>query len=250
VDGGDIKDEPQFVALLKEFATANALGYVKVSLPEEKAYLFQTEVPSANFSSIAQNIEFKLDQNVPLSAADALFQFDLMPKSVAGETLRASVSVVPRTYVEHHISLLREAHLEPVAFEVSKKIKQGILVKNGKKDGITSYNLKITVGEDDFVFKDIVQLFDNPTQGALTRMLSLLLRHNVPVQYIVEQLQKDKYSDMTSFARVIARVLKAYIPDGVKSTSEKKCDVCGAEGTLIYQEGCVKCSACGNSRCG
>lgn len=134
--------------------------------------------------------------------------------------------------------------------EVSKKIKQGILVKNGKKDGITSYNLKITVGEDDFVFKDIVQLFDNPTQGALTRMLSLLLRHNVPVQYIVEQLQKDKYSDMTSFARVIARVLKAYIPDGVKSTSEKKCDVCGAEGTLIYQEGCVKCSACGNSRCG
>lgn len=134
--------------------------------------------------------------------------------------------------------------------EVSKKIKHGILVKNGKKDGITSYNLKITVGEDDFVFKDIVQLFDNPTQGALTRMLSLLLRHNVPVQYIVEQLQKDKYSDMTSFARVIARVLKAYIPDGVKSTSEKKCDVCGAEGTLIYQEGCVKCSACGNSRCG
>lgn len=121
VDGGDIKDEKQFLDLLKEFAAAHALGYVKVSLPEEKAYLFQTEVPSANFSSIAQNIEFKLDQNVPLSAADALFQFDLMPKSVAGETLRASVSVVPRTYVEHYISLLREARLEPVAFEVAPK---------------------------------------------------------------------------------------------------------------------------------
>lgn len=121
VDGGDIKDEKEFISILKAFANDNALGYVKVSLPEEKAYLFQTEVPTTNFSSIAQNIEFKLDQNVPLSAADALFQFDLMPKAVSGESLRASVSVVPRTYVEHYISLLRQVHLEPVAFEVAPK---------------------------------------------------------------------------------------------------------------------------------
>lgn len=121
VDGGDIKDENEFVSILKDFASANALGYVKVSLPEEKAYLFQTEVPSANFSSIAQNIEFKLDQNVPLSAADALFQFDLMPKAVSGDILRASVSVIPRIYVEHYISLLRKAGVEPVAFEVAPK---------------------------------------------------------------------------------------------------------------------------------
>lgn len=121
VDGGDIKDEKEFISILKEFTATNSLGYVKVSLPEEKAYLFQTEVPSADFSSIAQNIEFKLDQNVPLSAADALFQFDLMPKAVSGEILRASVSVVPRTYVEHYISLLRSAKLSTVAFEVAPK---------------------------------------------------------------------------------------------------------------------------------
>lgn len=121
IDGGDIKDEKAFVSILRTFAHTNALGYVKVSLPEEKAYLFQTEVPSANFSSIAQNIEFKLDQNVPLSAADALFQFDLMPKAVSGEVLRTSVSVVPRTYVEKYISLLRQADVLPVAFEVTPK---------------------------------------------------------------------------------------------------------------------------------
>lgn len=121
VDGGDIKDEKEFVSILKTFASANDLGDVKVSLPEEKAYLFQTEIPNTNFSSIAQNIEFKLDQNVPLSAADALFQFDIMPKAVSGEILRASVSVVPRTYVEHYMSLLHEAHLTPVAFEVTPK---------------------------------------------------------------------------------------------------------------------------------
>ena len=121
VVGGDIKDEKKFVSILSELASKNKISYVKVSLPEEKAYLFQTDVPSADFKSIAQNIDFKLEQNVPLSAADALFQFDLMPEAVTGEALRASVSVVPKKYVEHYISLLKSAYLFPVAFEIVPK---------------------------------------------------------------------------------------------------------------------------------
>jgi ribonucleoside-diphosphate reductase alpha chain len=66
---------------------------------------------------------------------------------------------------------------------------------------------------------------------------------------MVEQLQKDKNSDMQSFSRALARVLKGYIPDGTKSSMDKKCDSCGAEG-LVYKEGCVSCVHCGNSRCG
>jgi ribonucleoside-diphosphate reductase alpha chain len=96
----------------------------------------------------------------------------------------------------------------------------------------------------------VVELFANPLHGAFTRSLSLALRHGIPVQYIVEQLQKDKNSDMQSFSRVIARTLKGYIPDGTKSTSDKKCSSCGATDGLVYQEGCLTCKSCGNSKCG
>jgi len=65
---------------------------------------------------------------------------------------------------------------------------------------------------------------------------------------MVEQLQKDKYSDMQSFSRVLARVLKGYIPDGVKSTSDKVCSECSSN-SLVYKEGCVTCAACGWSKC-
>jgi ribonucleoside-diphosphate reductase alpha chain len=54
---------------------------------------------------------------------------------------------------------------------------------------------------------------------------------------------------MQSFSKVIARVLKGYIPDGTKSSSDKKCGECGSE-SLVYKEGCVTCEACGNSKCG
>lgn len=134
--------------------------------------------------------------------------------------------------------------------EVPKKAKTGTLIKNGKKDGVATYNLQIPVGDDDtLAFKDIVELFSNPRHGAFTRTLSLSLRHGVPVQYIVEQLQKDKYSDMQSFSRVLARVLKSYIPDGVKATSsDKTCPSCSSD-ALVYKEGCVTCDVCAWSKC-
>lgn len=134
--------------------------------------------------------------------------------------------------------------------EVPKKAKTGTLIKNGKKDGVATYNLQIPLGDDDnLVFKDIVELFSNPNHGAFTRSLSLALRHGVPVQYVVEQLQKDKYSDMQSFSRVLARVLKSYIPDGAKATSsDKTCSQCSSD-ALVYKEGCVTCSSCGWSKC-
>ena len=134
--------------------------------------------------------------------------------------------------------------------EVPKKAKTGILIKNGKKDGVATYNLQIPIGDDDhLLFKNIVELFSNPNHGSFTRTLSLSLRHGVPVQYIVEQLQKDKHSDMQSFSRVLSRVLKSYIPDGTKSTSDKKCPSCESE-SLVYKEGCVTCESCGHSKCG
>ena len=45
------------------------------------------------------------------------------------------------------------------------------------------------------------------------------------------------------------RVLKNYIRDGTRP-GKTVCENCGAENTLVYQEGCVGCTACGSSKCG
>lgn len=133
--------------------------------------------------------------------------------------------------------------------DIPNKYKTGRIVKNGKVEGITSYNLIIGEGDDQMLIKDIANVFDNANFGAFTRTISLALRHGTPVQYVVEQLLKDKHSNVTSFSKIIARVLKNYIADGTKSTSEKKCPDCGAEGPFIYEDKCVKCASCGWSKC-
>lgn len=135
--------------------------------------------------------------------------------------------------------------------QIPKKIKYGKLIKDKKKtNGSSIYDLIYGEDEDETRIHDIVSMFENPTEGAFTRTLSLALRHGTPIQYVVEQLSKDeKDSDMYSFSKVIARVLKHYIKEGTKA-SDKTCESCGAQDSIIYKEGCKTCVSCGNGKCG
>ena len=136
--------------------------------------------------------------------------------------------------------------------EIPKKYTHGTLFKRPRKSTASKYDLIFGENGNEVSVKDIVQVFDNPNHSAYTRTISLALRHGVPIQYLVEQLQKDKDADLYSFSRVVARVLKKYIIDGTKAgngtltcqcENEEQCNV-------VYQEGCAICLTCGISMCG
>ena len=132
--------------------------------------------------------------------------------------------------------------------EIPRNRVTGYLVKHRFKTKNSIYDLRIGTNGDTVIVKDLVKTFDNPNHSALTRIISLGLRHGANIQYVVEQLQKDKNSDMFSFSKCIARILKNYIPDG-QEASEKTCPECGEDG-LVYVEGCATCTACGYAKCG
>jgi len=132
--------------------------------------------------------------------------------------------------------------------EIPRDKAVGTLVKHPRKTMNSIYDLHIGTNGDTVIVKDLVKVFDNPNQSGFTRMISLGLRHGANIQYVVEQLQKDRDSDMFSFAKCIARILKNYIPDGQAAT-EKTCTECNTEG-LVYVEGCVTCRNCGFAKCG
>jgi ribonucleotide reductase alpha subunit len=136
--------------------------------------------------------------------------------------------------------------------DVANKYKTGKIIKKGKNNnGDAIYNLIVNDSDGGVVviISDIANVFENKNYGDFTRILSLSLRHGTPIQYVVEQLQKNKSSDMTSFSKVMARVLKSYIKDGTKSMSDKYCHECKSVDSIIYQEGCILCKNCGFTKC-
>ncbi len=133
--------------------------------------------------------------------------------------------------------------------EIPRKHTEGVIRRRVRKSVPSKYDLVVGTNGDEFIIKDVVKVFDNPNHSAFTRTLSLALRHGVPVQYMVEQLQKDKDADLFSFAKVIARCLKKYIADGTKA-SNGVLESCCSSPNVVYQEGCATCVNCGMAKCG
>lgn len=121
-------------------------------------------------------------------------------------------------------------HIFPTKIEKGEvsKVKSSVYKLSGH-DGVKNYEIG-----------NIIPLIDESGQ-AHTRKFSLMLRHHVDPVYIIKDI--DQYAIVTSFDKVIQRVLRNYvIEDG------EKCSECG--GDLIRQDGCVKCSQCSWSKCG
>lgn len=132
--------------------------------------------------------------------------------------------------------------------EIAQSIKKGKLVKRQITGKINRYDLVCGSNGETVTFKNILKAFNNKDYGSFTRLLSLSLRHGAPVQYIVEQLQKDESETLDSFTKVMSRVLKSYIKDGTKASNEKSCPACKSN-ELVYAAGCITCAGCNWSRC-
>lgn len=115
-------------------------------------------------------------------------------------------------------------------------IKQGKIIK--EKSGHYTFKPK-----DEEIKYALHGIHNSDTAEALTRQISLSLRHGANIVYIIDQLNKIKTGDMFCFSRVLARTLKKYIPENFESTT--KCPECGAK--MIYEGGCVICKNCGTS---
>lgn len=81
----------------------------------------------------------------------------------------------------------------------------------------------------------------------LTRVISLLLRHQVPIKNIVLTLDKMDTIFVGSFLFQIKKLLSNYIKNGEK-VEGANCTECRGT-SLVYSEGCMSCLDCGNSKC-
>jgi len=99
---------------------------------------------------------------------------------------------------------------------------------------------------EEAIIKDFSKQF-TPVEKILFRSLSLMMRHGIPIIYIVEQLNKAS-DDMFSVSAATCRVLKKYIKEGQKING-RSCPSCGSS-DLFYNNGCTACSNCNYSACG
>ncbi len=119
LDRGHVHDQKQLAAVLKECKAKTGATFIRVSLPEERAYLFETEIKrSTPAKEIRSLLEFRLEENVPIPAREAFFDYDILDGETTDKTLRVVVAAYARETILNYFDACNEAGLIPISFEV------------------------------------------------------------------------------------------------------------------------------------
>lgn len=119
LERGVVHDGSKLTAALREVKERIGINNVRVSLPEERAYLFETEIKrDTPRKEVRSLLEFRLEENVPLNPRDAFFDYDIIEWGSDESMLRVSVTAYAKDTVLSYYDACRNAGVVPVAFEV------------------------------------------------------------------------------------------------------------------------------------
>lgn len=128
-------------------------------------------------------------------------------------------------------------------------VNNGLIIKNKDENGDSRYDFQFQNLKG---YKTTIEgLSDkfNPEYWNYAKLISGVLRHDMPIDKIVELIQQMELDSesINTWKAGVARALKRYIPDGTEV--DQKCKSCGSD-QVVYQEGCLICKNCGSSKCG
>lgn len=179
VAGGYVADREAVVGALKKLRKELGLSYVNASLSEEKAYLFKTRLPRLPRKEIRSALEFKLEENVPIPAAEAIFDYSVVNAAdhVAIDHLDIAVTVLPQKTVEVYVGILKDAGFTPLAFEIeAQAIARAVVAAAGDRGAY----LIVNFGESKtglFIVSDETVLFTSTASLGSTAILQAVGKH-------------------------------------------------------------------------
>ncbi|MBE0655119.1 MAG: adenosylcobalamin-dependent ribonucleoside-diphosphate reductase [Bacteroidales bacterium] len=136
-------------------------------------------------------------------------------------------------------------------FPIPSKITKGVIIKNKNQEGETRYDFQYT---DKYGYKNTLGGLShqfNKEYWNYAKLISGVLRHGMPIPYVLDLVNSMRLDSdaINTWTAGVSRALKRYVPDGTKFEGKEKCSQCGSK-DLVYEEGCLKCTNCGHSKCG
>ncbi len=223
VEGGKIVDKKKLVEVLSELAREYGIHFVRASLPEEEGYIFPAYVPRhLSDEEIREVLQFKLEENVPLTADNAVIDFEVVPGAplIPGQQM-VSVSAYPTKIAQEYVDLLFAAGLEPLSLEIEaqavaravipKKTKEvSMIVDIGRKrSGIAiaqgqavRFTATVDIGGDE-IDAVLQSVLPDASSEDLTN-----IKNNQGLRYRDDSMGQEAF---TSFAKKLSNELDRYI---------------------------------------
>lgn len=134
IEKGQVHESKELKDAIAELAREYKLSFANVSLPEEQAYLVSIEIPRMDVSGIRDAIEFRLEEYIPISGADAVFDYVVADSGGPHkETMEIVVSALPRVIVEQYFELFKDTGVTPKSFEFESQAMARAIIPKGDR---------------------------------------------------------------------------------------------------------------------
>jgi type IV pilus assembly protein PilM len=122
IEEGYIKNKVELTKILRSIQEEHGFHFVRASLPEEKTYLFRTQIPFVAEGDVRNVLKFKIEENVPVSLNDAVYDYRVVKKPQEGDaTIELGVAVIHNKVVSSYLSAIEDAGLMTLSFQVESQ---------------------------------------------------------------------------------------------------------------------------------
>ena len=129
IESGKIKDQKQLEQILLSLKKEEGIKSVRVSLPEEQVYLFRLLLGKAGLQNVREGIELALEEHVPISAPDAIFDYELL--SETEENLELQIAAIPKSVIESYLSVFKNSMIQVQSCELEAQATSRAVVRRG-----------------------------------------------------------------------------------------------------------------------
>lgn len=130
---GHVQDKKRLQDVIAALAFEYKLSFANVSLPEEQAYLANMRIPRVADGEVRDTIELSLEEHVPISGAEATFDYIVVGEGSGQkkESMDVVVSVLPRSAVEGYLEIFQGTGVTPKAFEFESQAMARSIIPRG-----------------------------------------------------------------------------------------------------------------------
>lgn len=133
MESGFINNAEKLAEVLKDLARRYNLRYARATLPEERAYLFTATIDKVPSEGLRDAVAFIIEENVPVTLENSVFDFDVLSTAEEGDKLRVTVSVISRKVVDFYLQVLGSAGITPASFDIESQAIARAAVPRGDK---------------------------------------------------------------------------------------------------------------------
>lgn len=132
MESGKIKDVKKMSEILAVLRKEEGIRVVRVSLPEQQVYLYQFDLEKEGLKSVRENIEFSLEEHIPVPAEDAVFDYELISENE--KSLRIQVAAIPKNVISNYLTAFEESQISVRSFELEAQAIVRSVINKGDRN--------------------------------------------------------------------------------------------------------------------